>query len=100
MPARITLAAVLAFVTLFADPGFSPGSARAAGRGQPTDWHRFYYYPYLYYPHNFQRPRSFDHLYYRYPPNRRIPIYNKNWHNFYPSERPYHSGHHFILDVF
>ena len=76
--------------------------ADAAGRGQPTDWDRFYHYPYVYYPHNFQQQvgRSYDNLYYRYDTERRIPVYNKHWHNFYPSKRPYHSGHHFILDVF
>lgn len=76
-------------------------TSQAANPGQPSDWERFYYYPYVYYPHNFQRyPESYDHLYYRYPAERRIPVYNANWHNFYPSERPYHKGHHFILDVF
>jgi hypothetical protein len=73
----------------------------AAGPGQPTDWQRFYYYPYVYYPQNFRRfPASFDHLYYRYPVEMQIPVYRTDWHNFYPSERPYHFGHHFILDVF
>lgn len=76
------------------------GTADAAGEGQPTDWGRFYYYPYVYYPHNFQQPQEYNHLYYRYPPARQIPVYNKDWHNFYPTKRPYHSGHHFILDVF
>ena len=76
-------------------------SAEAAGQGQPSDWGRFYYYPYVYYPQNFQRPQgSFDHLYHRYPPEYRIPVYNEHWYNFYPTEKPYHSGHHFILDVF
>ncbi|MFN0199770.1 MAG: hypothetical protein ACKVT0_23700 [Planctomycetaceae bacterium] len=75
--------------------------AKAAGRGQPTDWNRFYYYPYVYYPHNYQRPQgSFDHLYYRYPAERRIPVFNKDWHNFYLMEKPYYRGHHDILDVF
>jgi hypothetical protein len=77
------------------------GSAEAAHPGQPADWERFYYYPYVYYPHNFQQyPESYDHLYYRYPNERRIPVYNASWHNFYPSKHPYHMGHHFILDVF
>ncbi|MBW3538702.1 MAG: hypothetical protein KY476_00380 [Planctomycetes bacterium] len=76
------------------------GTSEAAGQGQPTDWQRFYHYPYVYYPHNFQRPASFDHLYYRYPQSRQIPVYNKGWYNFYPTEKPYHWGHHFILDVF
>lgn len=76
-------------------------TASAAGRGQPTDWDRFLYYPYVYYPHNFQStPESYDHMYYRYGTERRIPVYNKDWHNFYPSKRAYHSGNHFILDVF
>jgi hypothetical protein len=91
----------LFLAALFAAAALTPSKAEAAGRGQPTDWERFYYYPYVYYPHNFERPQgSYDHLYYRYPPNMQIPVYNKQWHNFYPTERPYHRGHHFILDVF
>jgi hypothetical protein len=77
-----------------------PSPAQAAGTGQPYDWNRFHYYPYVYYPQNFQRPQQFDNLYYRYPPERRIPVYRTDWHNFYPSPHPYHMGHHFILDVF
>lgn len=81
---------------------------RAYGRawgGQPDfrDWNRFYHYPYVYYPQNFwgqEYFRSSDSLYHRYPPEMRIPVYNKKWHNFYPSHRRYHTGHHFILDVF
>jgi hypothetical protein len=79
----------------------TPTEARAQGGvGQPSDWGRFYYYPYVYYPENFQKPQTYDSMYYKYPANRRIPVYNKMWHNEYPSPRPYHSGHHFILDVF
>ncbi len=92
------LVCAAAFLILASTPR---SEAKAAGRGQPTDWQRFYYYPYVYYPQNFQRNQgSFDHMYYRYPPSRRIPVYNKNWINFYPSARPYHKGNHFILDVF
>ncbi|PQO29989.1 calmodulin-binding protein [Blastopirellula marina] len=67
------------------------------------DWERFYHYPYVYYPQNFQGPeyyRSRDSLYYRYPAEMRIPVYNKQWQNPYPNGRLYHSGHHFLLDVF
>lgn len=79
----------------------TPVTTQAAGNGQPSDWNRFFYYPYLYYPQNFKRKQeSYDHMYYRYPQERRIPVYNKNWYNFYPTARPYHRGHHFILDVF
>ena len=67
------------------------------------DWDRFYHYPYLYYPQNFwtdQYYRSSNSLYYRYPPEMRVPVYNKKWYNYYPSCRLYHEGHHFQLDVF
>jgi hypothetical protein len=77
-----------------------PTSAQAANEGQPTDWQRFYYYPYVYYPHNFQKPVQFDHMYYRYPPQRQIPVYNTSWHNFYPEPHPWHKGFAFELDVF
>ena len=94
-----TVCVLLAFA--LATHAGSRSTAEAAGRGQPTDWNRFYYYPYLYYPHNFQRPQgSNDSLYYRYGPDQRIPVYNKNWYNFYPTEQPYYRGHHFTLDVF
>ncbi|MEZ6058365.1 MAG: hypothetical protein R3C01_16820 [Planctomycetaceae bacterium] len=77
------------------------GSASAQKPGQPNDWQRFYYYPYVYYPHNFQQyPESNDSLYQRYPKERQIPIYNSNWYNFYPSAKPYHRGNHYKLDVF
>ncbi|MCH7987597.1 MAG: hypothetical protein IID46_00445 [Planctomycetes bacterium] len=99
---RRTFAATLVFLATFlVASSLAPNEAHAAGRGQPTDWNRFYYYPYVYYPHNFQRnTTSYDHMYYRYPQNRRIPVYNANWYNFYPSEKPYYKGHHFILDIF
>ena len=67
------------------------------------DWNRFYHYPYIYYPHNFWTTdyyRSSEDLYYRYPPQMRIPVYNLRWHNYYPQARRYHSGHHFVLDIF
>jgi hypothetical protein len=82
------------------------------------DWDRFYHYPYVYYPQNFwgdEYYRSSESLYYRYPPEMRIPVYNKQWHNEYPQsaqwnkwmhysdgpgEARYHWGHHFILDTF
>ena len=73
------------------------------GQASSRDWDRFYHYPYVYYPQNFYRQeyyRSSDSLYHRYPQEMRIPVYNKKWHNYYPSNRRYHSGHHFMLDVF
>jgi hypothetical protein len=86
---------------------FVSTGTRAFGRSwgslSPQDWERFYHYPYVYYPHNFWGNgyyRSSDSLYYRYPSEMRIPVYNKKWHNYYPSPRPYHRGHHFVLDVF
>jgi hypothetical protein len=75
-------------------------SAQAAGEGQPSDWNRFYNYPYVYYPHNFQAPAEYNSLYNRYPQARQIPVYNKSWYNFYPTKKPYYMGHHMTLDVF
>lgn len=77
---------------------------RQWGRTYSTqDWDRFYHYPYVYYPQNFWGSdyyRSSEDLYFRYPPEMRIPVYNRLWHNYYPQARRYHQGHHFILDVF
>ncbi|TWT86860.1 hypothetical protein Mal64_36900 [Pseudobythopirellula maris] len=73
------------------------------GTAASQDWNRFYHYPYVYYPQNYwgsEYFRSADSLYHRYPPEMRIPVYNKRWHNYYPAGRRYHSGHHFVLDVF
>lgn len=73
------------------------------GGASSRDYNRFQHYPYVYYPQNFygsEYYRSSDSLYHRYPPEMQIPVYNRKWHNYYPSNRPYHWGHHFILDVF
>ena len=84
------------------------------------DWDRFYHYPFVYYPQNFwgsEYYRSAESLYYRYPPEMRIPVYNETWFSYYPENRQlmkskdglfddpgrfqrYHHGHQFILDVF
>jgi hypothetical protein len=77
---------------------------RQWGRTYSTqDWNRMYHYPYVYYPQNFWGAdyyRSAEDMYYRYPPEMRIPVYNKAWHNYYPQPRRYQEGHHFIMDVF
>lgn len=73
--------------------------ARAQQHGQPADWQRFYYYPYIYYPHNFQRPVEYNSLYYRYPAERQIPVFNKDWYNHYTAPKPWYKGHHYILDT-
>ena len=98
---RILLAGLVLCAALIASGVASPNSADAQwGVGQAPDWGRFYHYPYVYYPENFSRPQQYDSLYYRYPINRRIPVYNKNWYNPYMEPMPYYKGHHFILDVF
>lgn len=73
------------------------------GQYNMNDWERFYHYPYVFYPQNFygnEYYRSAESLYYRYPQEMRVPVYNRSWHNPYPKQRRYHWGHHFILDVF
>jgi hypothetical protein len=73
------------------------------GEYNMRDWDRFYHYPYVYYPQNYYGNdyyRSSESLYYRYPQEMRVPVYNKGWQNYYPNPRRYHWGHHFYLDVF
>jgi len=73
------------------------------GTYSTQDWNRLYHYPYVYYPQNFwssEYYQSSNDLYYRYPAEMRVPVYNKKWMNFYPEGNLYHSGHHFILDTF
>ncbi len=68
-----------------------------------VNYNKFYHYPFVTYPHNYwgnNYYRSADSLYYRYPPEMRIPVYNRNWQNYYPTPRRYHWGHHFLTDVF
>jgi len=75
-------------------------STSGYGVAQPSDWKRFYHYPYVYYPHSFKKQEQFNNMYHRYPQSMQIPVYNKSWYNFYPTEKPYHDGHHFLLDIF
>ena len=74
------------------------GQQNSAGNLQ-----RFYHYPYVTYPQNYwgnNYYRSADSMYYRYPPEMRIPVYNRSWQNFYPTPRRYHWGNHFLTDIF
>jgi hypothetical protein len=71
------------------------------GSYSTQDWNRLYHYPYVYYPQNFfssEYYQSSNDLYFRYPAEMRVPVYNKQWMNMFPEGRLYHSGHHFILD--
>ena len=87
-----------------------PAQAQERAYGQvwgqaygPRDWERFYHYPYVFYPQNYRGNeyyRSRQSMYHRYPPEMRVPVYNKQWHNYYPSGQRYHWGHQFQLDVF
>lgn len=73
------------------------------GVSRTQNLQRFYHYPYVTYPQNYwghEAYRSADDMYYRYAPEYRIPVYNRAWHNEYPSPRRYHWGHQFLLDVF
>jgi len=97
-------ATVVLVLGMAADAPAQQAFDRQWGRSYSTqDWNRFYHYPYVWYPQNFWGSdyyRSSEDLYYRYPPEMQIPVYNRQWHNYYPQDRRYHSGHHFILDVF
>ncbi|MDX1947626.1 MAG: calmodulin-binding protein [Pirellulaceae bacterium] len=99
--------AVLAVVSVALSSDAS-AQERAYGRtwgGQygRMDWNRFYHYPYVWYPQNFwgnEYYRSSEDLYFRYPPEMQVPVYNKQWFSDFPEGRRYHQGHHFILDQF
>ncbi len=111
MTCRILLAVVCA---LGAFTAFTPAEAEAQQLPQAygrrwahsyntQDYNRFYHYPYVYYPQNFWSPdyyKTSNSLYHRYPPEMRVPVYNKYWFNYYPQGRRYHSGKHFMLDTF
>lgn len=97
-------AAAVSTVLCVCDAQAQQAFGRQWGRTYSTqDWNRLYHYPYVYYPQNFWGSdyyRSSEDLYFRYPPEMRIPVYNRQWQNYYPQARRYHSGHHFQLDVF
>ena len=97
-------AVVIALFCVVSDAQAQQAYGRQWGRSYNTqDWNRLYHYPYVYYPQNFwgiDYYRSSESLYYRYPPEMRIPVYNRKWQNYYPQGRKYHQGHHFVLDVF
>lgn len=105
---RMVFMLVLAAGLWFIGPAEEAQAQQAYGRqwGRTLsmhDWQRFYHYPYTYYPQNFYGAdyyQSYEDLYYRYPPEMQIPVYNRKWQNYYPQSRRYHSGHHFILDIF
>lgn len=100
--------ATLAVAIWFLLPDKSAHAQQAFGRQwvhsyNTQDWARFYHYPYVYYPQNYWGQdyyRSAESLYYRYPQEMRVPVYNRQWQNYYPQRRRYHNGHHFALDVF
>ena len=114
----LACAAVAWGLLLSSDAQAQQAYGRQWGASYSTqDWNRMYHYPYVWYPQNFWGEdyyRSSEDMYYRYPPEMRIPVYNRQWHNpypetllnwwhrpvRYPEPRRYHQGHHFHLDVF
>jgi hypothetical protein len=102
--ALLLCAATLLILTNVRDARAQDAYGTPWGRSYTTqDWNRFYHYPYVYYPENFwgnDYYRSSGNLYFRYPPEMQIPVYNKRWHNDYPQAQRYYKGHQFILDVF
>ena len=105
---RLTLAMLCMAVIAIAS---QPQSAQAQEKAYGAQWggqtaqnmDRFYHYPYVYYPQNYwgnDYYRSSESMYYRYPAEMRIPVYNRSWHNYYPTPRRYHWGHQFVSDIF
>ncbi len=122
----LSCTAVLSLILCVTDVQAQQAYNRQWGQNYSSqDWNRMYHYPYVYYPQNYwgrDYYRSSDNMYYRYPPEMRIPVYHKQWQNFYPEHRKdppwkehqffpmftgerhtgdrYCQGHHFIADVF
>lgn len=102
----VKLCVMIAGIATLAQAASAQQQAYGTNWGQQSSYvnfDKFYHYPYVTYPQNYwgnQYYRSADSLYYRYPPEMRIPVYNRHWHNYYPSSRRYHWGHHFLTDVF
>lgn len=100
----VCAALAMAAFSATADKAEAGAYGRQWGQAQNTQsWERFYHYPYVYYPQNYWTKdyyKSSESLYYRYPQEMRIPVYNRAWQNEYPQARRYHQGHHFQLDVF
>ncbi|MEI8211005.1 MAG: calmodulin-binding protein [Planctomycetota bacterium] len=109
---RAILVAAIAFVASVSTASVSnaqqPSQQQAYGRSwgnaaSSRDYSRFNHYPYVYYPQNFYGNdyyRSSDSLYHRYVPEMQIPVYNRQWYNYYPMNQRYHWGHHNLTDVF
>jgi hypothetical protein len=119
-------AAVLSLIFSVADANAQQAYGRQWGQSYSTqDWNRMYHYPYVYYPQNFwgrDYYRSSQDMYHRYPAEMRVPVYHKQWMNYYPTHRKdpaimehqffpmfsgerhtgerYYQGHHFNADVF
>ena len=107
--ASSTKAELASYTANYSNPGYAQTPQAMAygqtwgGAAGSRDCSRFYHYPYVFYPQNYRGSEYFQSsvsMYNRYPPEMQIPVYNRHWHNFYPSSRRYHWGHHFILDVF
>lgn len=103
----IVAGVVAAAMAIASQPGTAdaqqPGYAQSVGGQSSHNMDRFYHYPYVYYPQNYWSQnyyRSADNMYYRYPAEMRIPVYNRQWYNYYPTPRRYHFGHHFLTDIF
>ncbi|GHT23511.1 hypothetical protein FACS189419_07570 [Planctomycetales bacterium] len=99
----LTLVCLLCLTFLTADVSAQQAYGRNWATADSQNWQRFYYYPYVYYPHNYYTQeyyQSSGDLYNRYPAEMRVPAYNKQWINFYPTTRRYHQGNHFRLDIF
>ena len=105
---RVTLAALVAIACIVVSSSSAEAQERAFGANwgaqqSQANYNRFYHYPYVYYPQNYwgdEYYRSADSLYYRYPQEMRVPVYNRQWRNYYPSSRRYHFGHQFVTDIF
>lgn len=55
---RAALTGMFLLTAIVTGLAMTPGEAEATQPGQPNNWQRFYYYPYVYYPQNFRQGRT------------------------------------------
>lgn len=81
-------------------PAFNESWAKTSYHTQ--NWDRYYHYPYVMYPHNYWPQEYFRRngdMMRPYPPEMRIPLYDRKNYNYYPEPKRFHQGNHYLIDV-
>ncbi|TWT62671.1 hypothetical protein [Rubinisphaera italica] len=76
--------------------------ANATGQRKPINWNRIYQDLGLIEPQDFQQFNCHNNMLDRIDVQMQMPVNNKDLNLLYPkeTEKPYHKGYSFIMDVF